>query len=95
MMLKEKENLIEGIALFVKDQVKEAVAPLKAKIAELEALPKLKYRGIWDDKTEYREGNFVTHHGSIWHCNARSTGRMPGASDDWVLAVKRGRDSKE
>jgi hypothetical protein len=95
MTLREKENLIQAIALFIKDQVKEAVAPLKARLAELEALPKLKYCGVWHPEGQYVEGNFVTHGGSLWHCNAKSTGRQPGNSDDWVLAVKDGRNSKQ
>ena len=95
MNLEAKENFIEAVAMFVDHEIKKRMEPLEKKIVELEALPKLRYCGTWSDDKTYAEGNFVTHGGSVWHCNAKSTARMPGNSDDWVLAVKHGRDARE
>lgn len=51
------------------------------------------YRGVWKEGEAYERGDMATWGGSSWHCNAATT-EKPGASDDWVLAVKRGRDGK-
>ena len=53
----------------------------------------IKYRGIWNEGIEYNQGDFVTDRGSM-HCALVSTRKRPGTSDDWQLAVKRGRDAK-
>lgn len=78
---------------FVDKMVGEAVAPLKQRVADLEARPVVKYLGTWAEGTEYREGSMVTHDGSTWHCSGATRDR-PGASPFWTLAVKRGRDGK-
>ena len=61
--------------------------------AELEARPEFKYLGVWDAKTQYVPGCFVTDKGSIWHCNDITMAR-PGDSLAWTLAVKHGRDAR-
>jgi len=53
------------------------------------------YRDVWKEDKEYELGDFVTWAGSVWHCNAEKTQAKPGTSDDWTLAVKRGRDGKD
>lgn len=42
----------------------------------------------------YEKGDAVTHGGSYWIAKADTNG-TPGKSDDWRLAVKRGRDGKD
>ena len=53
----------------------------------------LTYKGVWKPG-EHRRGEFVTHQGSLWHCE-RQTQLKPGDSDDFTLAVKRGRDGRD
>lgn len=60
---------------------------------ERRANPTLRYCGTWAGG-EHRPGEFVTDRGSVWHCKAITKAR-PGDSDDWQLAVKRGRDGKD
>ena len=55
----------------------------------------LKYLGVWKDTERYAPGHFVTHHGSLWHCNRVNISTRPGSGDGaWTLAVKRGQDGK-
>ena len=42
----------------------------------------------------YEAGDVVTHSGSYWVARA-GTSATPGASPDWRLVVKRGRDGKD
>ena len=66
---------------------------LEARIKVLEARPTLRYAGVWREGLGYEPGTFCTHGGSVWHCNATTTAK-PGASDDWTLAVKHGKDAR-
>ena len=50
-----------------------------------------KYLGPFTEGMEYAKGAFVTHQGSLWHCNYPTRAR-PGEGYDWTLAVKHGRD---
>jgi hypothetical protein len=51
------------------------------------------YKQIWQPDTVYSKGDFVTLGGSLWHAN-KETDQKPGNSDDWTLAVKKGRDGR-
>lgn len=51
-------------------------------------------RGVYKAETEYAQGDGVTFGGSFWIAQ-RETSAKPEASDDWRLAVKRGRDGKD
>ena len=54
-------------------------------------MSEFKYCGVWNDGT-YMRGNFVTHDGSVWHCNV-DTSTKPGVDPVvWTLAVKHGKD---
>ena len=55
---------------------------------ELRELRTSGYKGVWKDGSAYREGHFVTHAGTIWHCTTGTTDR-PGSSDAWQLMVKK------
>ena len=52
------------------------------------------YRGVFKAGTLYRKGDTATYGGSQWVA-LRDTTQTPGSGDDWVLAVKRGRDGKD
>lgn len=67
---------------------------LRKRITEVEAKPGLTYQGVWDAEKVYHVGDFVTDHGSLWHCWDANVGVRPGSSDTWQLAVQRGRDGK-
>lgn len=79
--------LVHTIGLFVKEEI----APLKARLEEMEVF---KYVGVWKEGEQYHAGNFVTDHGSLWHCNCNSTSRPGSDPIGWTLAVKRGSDAK-
>lgn len=70
-------------------QVREAIDEA------IKQLPTPVYRGVFDRDASYKSGDFVTHKGSVWHCNAATDGDAPGASDAWTLAVKCGRDGRD
>ena len=80
----------------VAEYVQKQVGPLLRRIEELEAQQKnWKYRGAWDNDTDYQVGNFTTHSGSLWHAKADSRGKRPGINpEQWQLAVKRGGDGR-
>jgi hypothetical protein len=50
-------------------------------------------RGMWTEGA-YEQGDVVIRDGSSWICQTATT-EMPGASGDWKLVAKRGRDGKD
>ena len=56
--------------------------------------PGLRYCGVHVHNKTYDTGDLVTAGGSAFHCQ-RTTTAAPGASPDWMLMVKRGRDGKD
>ena len=84
-----RKELLPTIGRFVKAQVR----PLQQRIEELETrMVEFQYCGVWHEGT-YKRGNFVTHDGSVWHCNV-DTCTKPGTDPvAWTLAVKRGKDN--
>jgi hypothetical protein len=88
------------VGKFVADKIKFALTPvdqriktLEFKLAQVEMKTReLRYAGVWTNGVTYRSGNFVSHSGSLWHCNI-DTETQPGKDfDAWQLAVKRGQD---
>lgn len=71
-----------------------AMRALEARIAELEKAP-LRYDGPHETGKTYRKGTFVTHAGSVWHANRRTAAKPGDGSDDWTLAIKRGRNGRD
>lgn len=58
--------------------------------------PVLLYRGIFDEKQEYSQGDTATYGGSLWHCDVVKTSAVPGRNNhDWSLCAKRGRDGRD
>lgn len=69
----------------------EAFEALELRIKELEARPAMTYCGTYREGMGYVPGSVCTLDGSMWHAERTTTAR-PGASSDWVLCVKHGRD---
>ena len=93
LRLRDLRWMMEAIAGGVNEAIAKATEPLRQRIAELEARPSVKYLGVWREDKVYSSGSMVTDQGSVWHAE-RATMTRPGTSNDWVLAVKRGRDGK-
>lgn len=67
--------------------------PMVTKAAREPEPSPLPYGGVFTKGvTEAKRGQFFTHRGSIWHCDADTDQPPPG--DQWTLAVKAGRDAK-
>lgn len=83
-------NLLPAIATFIESRV----APLRQRIDELEhKTENFKYVGVYESGEVYREGNFCTHQGSLWHC-LTDTSSPPGTDATWQLCCKRGKDAR-
>lgn len=59
-------------------------------------IPVVQYRGYWREGRKCAEGHAITHNGSLWIAR-RDTCAEPSAkaSDDWYLAVLKGRDGRD
>jgi hypothetical protein len=77
----------------IKEFVASEVAPIKARLAELETKG-FRYRGVFEYGNDYYEGNAVTMDGQLWICK-HTTRARPGDGGDWQLAVRRGRDARD
>ena len=89
-----RENaLVEHLGQLTAKAIKDAVAPLEARIAELEASP-TKYVGVWTQGTEFQARSIVSYDGSMWHAN-ETTKEKPGTGPTWTLCVKRGQNGKD
>jgi hypothetical protein len=58
-------------------------------------LPRFKDCGVFREGVEHRAGDGVTWGGSFFIAQKDAPAGKPGESDDWRLAVKRGRDGKD
>jgi hypothetical protein len=86
------QALMSAIGAVLVDEIERACKPLHDRIEQLEKqAEQRRYVGVWATG-KYHEGNFVTHDGSMWHCN-RETEQRPGTGPDWTLAIKKGRDA--
>jgi hypothetical protein len=94
------------VAHAIKDYMRRTIAPLEARIQQLEATNarlqaeieqrNFAYMGVWKEGKVYGPGSFVTHSGAIWHCNQFKTTTRPGdGAAAWTLACKSGRDGKD
>lgn len=71
-----------------------ALRTAQKRIDDLEAMP-MEYAGTYWPEKEYRKRQFVTFGGRVWCCVASTTRNKPGLSEDWKLAVDKGRDGKD
>jgi hypothetical protein len=53
------------------------------------------YRDVFKEGDEYEKGDVVTWNGSAWVAKNATKSKPGEGSNDWRLAVKRGRDGKE
>lgn len=86
----------DELKALVDAKVAEVVPVLVEKrVSEVfEALPILRYRGVWTPG-DYVAGETATWAGSLWHCN-QATAEKPGdGKPEWTLAVKKGRDGRD
>ena len=67
---------------------------LLKRIEKLEAMP-FEYAGIHESQKRYFKNQFVTHGGRVWACVVDYTIQQPGTTEDWKLAVNKGRDGKD
>ena len=68
----------------------ERIEALEKRIVDLESRPTPKYVGAFKQGQVCKPGHFVTHQGSLWHCNF-PTMQPPGKiQGEFTLAVKRG-----
>jgi len=81
-------TFMKTLAPVIADFVKDAMAPLRQRITELEK-GGIRYEGVWQASREYQRGTLVTHDGGMWHANG-TTRQKPGNGADWTLAVKSG-----
>jgi hypothetical protein len=65
-------------------------AALEARLARLEAMPRLRYCGIWKPETTYSAESLTTHSGSLWLSRAATSERPGAGSTQWQLIAKRG-----
>src|SRR5262249_6983752 len=92
------EQLEEMLGRTVGEAIAEALRPLRKEIAELKAQLEAvkaatpKYLGVFREGRVYDENSMVTHDGSVWHCNQRTSTPPGNGSASWTLAVRHGRD---
>jgi hypothetical protein len=68
--------------------LKKILAPLKARIAALEAKPHVTFCGVWNEGTTYAPSDATTHHGGLWIGRAETVGEPSKDLVAWQLAVK-------
>jgi hypothetical protein len=89
-------HLHEQLIVF-EEVVAKVMATLRKEIrAEINAVPRMTYKGVWSEDTAYGEGDTVTDHGGIWYARAASIGARPGSGNPaWTLCVRNGRNGKD
>lgn len=92
--------LYNGIASFEYRQVDERTVELACKMTDgtektsLFHVPAVIDRGVFREENKYLQGDGVTFGGSFWIAQKDHPEGKPGQSQDWRLAVKKGRDAK-
>lgn len=95
------ECMVEGIESISIDQVSErsfksVVTYSSGSVLEKSfSIPAILDKGVYSDTGTYEKGDGVTYAGSYWIVQKDSPEGKPGSSDDFRLAVKRGRDGRE
>lgn len=85
------KSVLKDVADTFRSEDAKLLEKLEARITAIENRPTMQYRGVWEADGRYQPGDVVTDSGSMWHANCSTTAR-PGASSDWTLCVKHGRD---
>lgn len=95
------ETIVRGVASIDIEQTNERKFSIVTRMSDGHALrrdfsvPSLIDRGVYKPDSEYQKGDGVTWGGSWFIAKADNPQGKPGESDDWRLAVKRGRDGKD
>jgi hypothetical protein len=82
-------DLFEQMGRSIRKMVERSLAPLRERIAELEA-KQVTLDGVWKDGETYRERCLVTHRGGLWESKKPDNRDRPGTSAAWQLRVKAG-----
>ena len=87
--------LVKGIAPVIREYVAQELDQLRddlgPRVKALEARPTPEHVGPWRQGTVYGPQKMVQHDGACWFALVE-TDTKPGASDDWRLVAKGGRD---
>ena len=59
------------------------------------AMPVVIDRGVYRHDEKHQRGDAVTYGGSLWIAQKEAPKGKPGESDEWRLAVKKGRDGRD
>ncbi|HFX3240125.1 TPA: hypothetical protein ACV5Q1_002975 [Pseudomonas aeruginosa] len=79
----------DGRTVTVKMQAGDVVVEKSVKIASVID------RGVFSAEKSYEQGDGTTYGGCYWIAQKDAPEGVPGGSDDWRLAVKKGRDGKD
>ncbi|MFK1121615.1 hypothetical protein ACIUXL_24100 [Pseudomonas aeruginosa] len=79
----------DGRTVTVKMQAGETLIEKSVKIASVID------RGVYSADKSYEQGDGTTYGGCYWIAQKDAPTGVPGGSDDWRLAVKRGRDGRD
>ncbi|HCF5688186.1 TPA: hypothetical protein NIH14_001866 [Pseudomonas aeruginosa] len=79
----------DGRTVTVKMQAGETLIEKSVKIASVMD------RGVYSSEGSYEKGDGTTYGGCYWIAQKDAPGGAPGASPDWRMAVKKGRDGKD
>jgi hypothetical protein len=94
----DTQDAIDTVAIAIKGYLDRLEARINKRLDALELNQKdvraLTYKGVWQRADSYEKNNTVTADGGIWIA-IRDTAEKPGASDDWQMAVRAGRDGKD
>jgi hypothetical protein len=91
--LKWKEISPAEVCEIIVDAVADALRPIRERIAALEKEAEQRvYRGVYSTHEKYFKHNSCTHSGNLWIAIAEPTGAPPG--NNWILAVRRGKDDR-
>lgn len=95
------ECVVAGVAGFDVQQKEDRLFAMSwslsggDKVEKVFALPIVLDRGVYQPETAYAKGDGVTWAGSWWIAQVDAPTDKPGISEQWRLAVKRGRDGKD
>ncbi|HHG5664263.1 TPA: hypothetical protein ACPWRN_005967 [Pseudomonas aeruginosa] len=79
----------DGRTVTVKMQAGDIVVEKSVRIASVID------RGVFSAEKSYEQGDGTTYGGCYWIAQKDAPAGVPGGSDDWRLAVKRGRDGRD
>jgi hypothetical protein len=88
MTPEEQRKFIEDIGHFICNEIERRIAPLKARIAELE-LTGIKFYGTYQRALQYSRGDVCNYDSSMWVAVCETPPmEVPGKSTCWQLSVK-------